>query len=58
MCGSADVELKWKHFFVDADDPNIDCSLLVKNPRARRNLAARAISVLQFLLVNGFVATT
>jgi hypothetical protein len=43
---------------VDADDPNIDCPLLVKNPRVRRNLAARAISVLQHLLVDGFVAVT
>jgi hypothetical protein len=43
MCGRADVELKWKHFFVDTDDPKIDCPLLVKNPHARRNLAALAL---------------
>ena len=28
MCGSAEVELKWKHFFVDANDPQIGCPLL------------------------------
>jgi hypothetical protein len=46
MCGHADVELKWKHFFVDADDPKIACPLLVKNTHARRNLAALALDYL------------
>ena len=46
MCGRTDVELKWKHFFVDADDPKIACPLLVENPRARRNLAALALDYL------------
>ena len=46
MCGSTEVELKWKHFFVDADDPKIDCPLLVKNPVARRNLAALGLDYL------------
>jgi hypothetical protein len=46
MCGSAEVELKWKHFFVDADDPQIACPLLVKNPLARRHLAARGLDYL------------
>jgi len=46
MCGSAEVELKWKHFFVGADDPQIDCPLLVKNPLARRHLAALGLDYL------------
>lgn len=46
MCGSSEVELKWKHFFIAADDPDIDCPLLVENPRARRNMAALALDFL------------
>ena len=46
MCGSAEIELKWKHFFVAADDPHIDVPLLVKNPRARRQLAALGLDYL------------
>jgi hypothetical protein len=34
MCGSVDVELKWKHFFVAADDSKIECPLTVKDSRA------------------------
>ena len=45
-CGSADVELKWKHFFVDANDTSIGCPLLVKNRLARRGLAALALKLL------------
>lgn len=43
MCGTSEVELKWKHFFVDADDPQIGCPLLAKDPLARRTLAAQAL---------------
>jgi hypothetical protein len=46
MCGTADVELKWKHFFVDVNHPEIECPLLVKNSLARRNLAALALDYL------------
>lgn len=46
MCGSAEVELKWKHFFVDANDPQIGCPLLVKNSLARRHLAALGLDYL------------
>lgn len=46
MCGDADVELKWKHFFVDADDDKIGCPLLEKNPLARRLLAESALDQL------------
>jgi len=45
-CGRVDVELKWKHFFVDSDDPKFECPLTVKNPKARRNLAALALDYL------------
>jgi hypothetical protein len=42
MCGDADVELKWKHLFVEADHPHIEVLLLVEDPRTRRQLAASA----------------
>lgn len=43
VCGSAEVELKWKHFFAVADDPHITTPLLVKSPRGRRQLAASGL---------------
>lgn len=43
MCGNADVELKWKHFFVDAEDARIPTPLTIKNPRSRQQLAALAL---------------
>lgn len=46
MCGDADVELKWKHFFVKADHPHIEIPLLVEDPRKRRQLAASALDSL------------
>ena len=46
ICGTADVELKWKHFFVDADDDRIGCPILEKNPQARRLLAQAALDQL------------
>ncbi len=43
MCGDANVELKWKHFFVHADDPKIPTPIMIKNPKGRRYLAALAL---------------
>lgn len=46
LCGAANLELKWKHFFVDADNSSIDSPLLEKNPLVRRILAANALDQL------------
>ena len=46
MCGTTQVELKWKHFFVHADDPDIQCPLIVKNRLARRNMVTLALKFL------------
>lgn len=46
FCGTANVELKWKHFFVDADDPKISCPIKVKNRSDRRHLAALGLDYL------------
>jgi hypothetical protein len=43
LCETADVELKWKHLIVDADDPRIEVPLLAKDPCRRRQLAASAL---------------
>jgi hypothetical protein len=40
LCGNADVELKWKHFFVNADDLQIPTPLTTQNTHSRRQLAA------------------
>ena len=44
-CGRVDVELKWKHFFVDAID-SIGSPVLKKDLLARRGLAAWALDCL------------
>lgn len=46
MCGDEEVELKWKHFFVDEMDPRFSIPLLVKSKAGRRNLAALALKYL------------
>jgi len=46
MCGCENVELKWKHFFVDEHDPKFTIPLKVKNQTGRRQLAALALKYL------------
>lgn len=46
LCGHADVELKWKHFFVDETDPRFSIPLKVKSKVGRRQLAALALRYL------------
>jgi hypothetical protein len=43
LCGDADAELKWKHFFVDEDDPHIRTPLRDKEAKVRRRQAVRAL---------------
>jgi hypothetical protein len=45
-CGSADVELKWKHFFTDPHDSSISSPLRETDPRLRRRLAVLALDQL------------
>jgi hypothetical protein len=46
MCGRKQVELKWKHFFVDEHDPKFTIPLKVKNKADRRQLASLALKYL------------
>lgn len=43
ICGRKNVELKWKHFFVDEHDPKFSIPLKVKNKAGRRQLASLAL---------------
>ena len=46
MCGDVNVELKWKHFFVDENDNKFSIPLKVKNKADRKQLAALALEYL------------
>lgn len=46
LCGDTDAELKWKHFFVDEDDPSIKMPLRDKEMWMRRRQAARTLDFL------------
>lgn len=46
LCGDAGAELKWKHFFVDKDDPHIPTPLQDRDAKGRRRQAAGALDIL------------
>ena len=46
LCGNADAELKWKHFFVDDDDPHIPIPLHSRDAWTRQRQAAESLDVL------------
>lgn len=45
LCKDAEIELKWKHFFVEVDHPHIEIPLSTKDPDARRRLVLSVLDL-------------